>query len=144
MNTQSAVAERLAKKHPNNYSLSTSENTHCVLGHTVYGFVETEDEKLMYCTDKAGHLRLVKRDILNPTYKSVRQQPKNCVIQITADGLYKGKYVLRQLCDGFLDLTDNIEEAHTSCDYYAKQIVSRLLHNAQYCYGGKFEIVNLK
>lgn len=79
-------------------------------------------------------------DKLSPTQRSILAQPKNCVIRLTGDGPYKGQYVVRQLCDGFLDLTSDISEAHVTCNYYAKDIVGRLGWNAQYRYGGKFEI----
>lgn len=144
MNTQANVAQRLTEKHPNAYSISTSENTDCVLGHTVYGFVETEDEKLMYSTDKAGRVRLVKRETLNPTYKSVRMQPKDSVVRIAGDGKYAGLYVGKETVDGWYNTTPNHNEVALMRKSDADSACARIAFNAQYCYGGKFEVVTIK
>jgi len=141
MYTQQSLAAHIAKKHPNSYSLTTSENTHCVLGHTVYAFVETEDEKLMYSTDKAGRCRLVDREKLTPTYRSVRMQPKNCVIRVAGEGPYKGLYMLNETIDGWYNTTPNISDAKPMSKWVADQVRSRIAFNAQHCYGGKFEVV---
>lgn len=141
MHTVKSLSAYLTKKHPINYSISTSESNDLVLGYIVYGFVETENEKLMYSTDKAGRVRLVRKDTLNPTYKSVRLQPKDRVIKIVGEGPHKGKFVVRQEPDGWLTTTAERNEAPLYRQYDANSIVSRLSFNAQYCYGGKFEAI---
>lgn len=141
--SKEVVAAKLGQKHPAAYSISTKEDTHCVLGHTVYGWVETEDEKLFYSTDKAGRLRLVSRDTLTPTYKSVRLEPKDSVVRVAGDGPYAGKYILNETVDGWYNTTENISEASPMRRYYADIARNNIARNAQYCYGGKFEVVTI-
>lgn len=142
MTTIAAVTAKLEKKHPINYSISVSESTHCVMGHIVDGFVETEDEKLHYATDKIGRLRLIRRTKLTPTYKSVRLQPIDHVIRIVG-GAYDGQYYVATKHDGYLNLTHDIAKAHVMRQYTANEVRNYIAFHAQHCYRGTFEIVAL-
>jgi hypothetical protein len=103
MNRQNigSVITRLTKKHPVNYGISASESNHCVLGYTIYGYVETEDEKIMYSTDKAGRLRVCRRETLTPTYKSIRLEQRDSAVVIRG-GKYDGRYIVRHEGEGWL------------------------------------------
>lgn len=144
MNTISTdtIIARLAKKHPVNYSITASESNHCVLGYTIYAYVELQDEKLMYSTDKAGRLRVIRREKLTPTYKSVRLQPHDSAV-IIRGGKYDGQYIVRYEGEGWLKTTTNVEEVKPMRDYYAKEFRNYIDHHVQYCYRGQFEVVNI-
>lgn len=142
MTTIAAVTAKLEKKHPINYSIHVSESTHCVFGYVVDGFVETEDEKLHYATDKAGRLRLISRDKLTPTYKSVRLQPVDHVIRIIG-GIYDGQYYIATKHDGYLELTTDISHALKMRRYTANEVRNYISFHAQHCYRGTFEVVAL-
>lgn len=142
MYTQQSLAAHIAKKHPNNYSITTNENTNCVLGHTVYAFVETEDEKLMYGTDKAGRCRLLSRDQLNPTYKSIRLQPKDSLVRIKG-GKYDGHYIIQHTGEGWFKTSLNLADANPMRASYANDFRSYCAFHAQYCYRGEFEVVKI-
>jgi len=141
--TPQIVADKLAKKHIGAYSIATKEDTHCVLGHCVYGFVETEDESLMYSSDKAGRLRLVRSEKLTPTYKSIRLEPRDSVVRVGGNGQYAGLYVGRETVDGYYELTANIADVIPMRHSYAVEARNRIAFNSQYCYGGKFEVVKI-
>lgn len=138
------VLAKISKKHPVNYSITANESTHCVLGHTIYVFVELEDEKLMYATDKAGRARIVHRESLTPTFKSVRLQPIDHVIQITGDGPYKGHYYAGGEYDGYIKTTTDITKAHKMCHYTASEEAKYWAFHAQYCYGRNFVAISVK
>lgn len=142
MPTVNDIIERLAKKHPVNYSIDASESTHCVLGTTIYAYVELEDEKLMYATDKAGRLRIVKRDMLTPTYKSIRQQLKDSAVVIRG-GKYDGHYVQRHQGDGWLITTTDVNEVVSMRLAYAEEFRNYIGFHAQHCYRGAFEVVQV-
>jgi C-terminal processing protease CtpA/Prc len=132
------IIARLAKKHPLNYDISATESTHCVLGHTIYAWVELESQKIMYATDKAYKLRVVSVEELTPTYKSIRLQPKDSVVMIRG-GQYDGKYVTAYEGDGWLK-TGGIPDIPMKAAY-AKEFRDYVAHHAQYCYRGTFEVV---
>jgi hypothetical protein len=85
----------------------------------------------------------MKKQPLTPTQISVMAQPIDCVIQLVGEGPYKGQYVVYQETDGYLQLTTDVMAAHKLCNYDAQSVRSRLGHNAQFCYGGKFDIVRV-
>lgn len=136
------VIARLTKKHPVNYGISASESNHCVLGFTIYGWVETDGEKLMYSTDKAGRLRVCRREKLTPTYKSVRLEPHDSAV-IIRGGKYDGHYIVRSEGDGWLKTTTDINEVKPMRNYYANDYRNYISHHAQYCYRGTFEVIKI-
>lgn len=137
--TRDSIAARLAKKHPLHYDITTTESTHCVLGHTIYAWVELEDEKIMYATDKAYRLRVVSVDPVTPTYKSIRLQPKDSAVVIRG-GKYDGQYVVTAEADGWLK-TGSIADTQPMRAAYAHELRNYVAHHAQYCYRGTFEVV---
>jgi hypothetical protein len=142
MNTDNVIS-RLTQKHPINYGISASENTHCVLGTTIYAFVELEDEKLMYKTDARGRLLVCKRETLTPTYKSVRLQPKDSAV-IIRGGNYDGHYVVKHQGEGWLKTTTDISEVTAMSNYDTADWRNYIGFHAQYCYRGQFEVVAIK
>lgn len=136
------VKARIAKKHPHNYRISATESTHCVLGHTVDVFVETEDEDIHYATDKAGRARLVSRRKLTPTYKSIRLQPADSAV-IIRGGKYDGHYVVRHQGEGWLVTTTDVAEVKAMKAAYAEEVRNYTSFHAQYCYRGIFEVVRI-
>jgi hypothetical protein len=138
--TTATIIDRLAKKHPVHYDISASENTHCVLGHTIYAWVELENEKIMYATDKAYRLRVVRVEELTPTYKAIRLQPKDCAVVIRG-GQYDGQHVIRYDGDGWLKLGVSTTQPMRAA--YAEEFRSYVAHHAQYCYRGTFEVVTI-
>lgn len=138
--TVAAITARIEKKHPNNYYLDVSDSDHCVLGYSVHALIELEDEKIYYATDAAGRLRVTKRESLTPTYKSIRLQPKDSVVMVM-DGKYKGQYICGGGHDGWYDTTTDINAVKKMRHSYAIEARNRIAFNAQYCYGGKFEVV---
>jgi hypothetical protein len=131
-----AMRSKLEKKYPSAWYIHVS----AMVGGP-YGRVETDDEQIDYEFTKSGALRVSRRRSLTPTEISVRLQPKDRVIQLTGEGPHKGKYVVRQECDGWLTLTSDIAEAPIYRKWDADSIVGRLSFNAQYCYGRKFESI---
>jgi hypothetical protein len=137
--TIDSIIARLAKKHPIHYELSAKECTHCVLGHTIYAWVELENEKIMYATDKAYRLRVVSVDPVTPTYKSIRLQAKDSAV-IIRGGQYDGQYIVSIESDGWLKL-GTASEVKPMRRAYAEENRSYVAHHAQYCYRGTFEVV---
>jgi hypothetical protein len=142
MITTDNVISKLTKKHPANYGITASESTHCVLGRTIYAFVETVDEKLMYGTDKAGRVRLLRTEKLTPTYKNVRNDPKNSAV-IIRGGKYDGHYIVRHNGEGWLTTSTDSKDVTLMQAYYAQDHRNYIAHNAQYCYRGTFEVVTI-
>lgn len=140
MNTLSTelMQSKLQKKFPSAIEIRVS-----ALHGNPYGTIETMDEILNYVFDAAGRLRLSHTRKLNPTEKSVRQQPKDCVIRIVGEGPYKGQYILNHTIDGWYNTTDNIADCTPMRKYDADSKRNSVSHNAQYCYGGKFEVVTI-
>lgn len=136
------VIANLTKKHPVNYGITASESNHCVLGHTIYGYVETEDERIMYSTDKAGRLRVSSRENLTPTYKRIRLEPRDSAV-IIRGGEYDGHYVVRNEGEGWLKTTTDIKEINPMRESYAKEVRDYINVHSQYCYRGTFEVVKI-
>lgn len=139
MTTIDTILARLAKRHPINYSITASESTHCVLGHTIYAWVELEDEKLMYATDKAGRLRVVRQETLTPTYKSIRLETADSVVVIRG-GIYDGHYIVRYEGEGWLKTSTNIADVSPMRASYAQEFRNYVAFHAQYCYRGTFAV----
>jgi hypothetical protein len=139
--TIDTIIARLAKKHPLHYDISATENTHCVLGYTIYAWVELEHEKIMYATDKAYRLRIVRTEELTPTYKAIRLQAKDRAVVIRG-GQYDGKYILSIEPDGWLKLGD-VSAVKPMRSAYAEETRNYVAHHAQYCYRGNFEVVQI-
>lgn len=140
--TVALISARIEKKHSNYYHLSVSDSEHCVLGYNVDVFIELEDEKIHYATDKAGRLRVCKRERLTPTYKAIRQEPHDSVVIVT-DGPYKGQYICGGGYDGWYNTTTDINAVKKMRHSYAVEARNRIAFNAQYCYGGNFEVVKI-
>jgi hypothetical protein len=133
------IIARVAKKHPVNYGISANENTHCVLGHTIYVFIELEDEKIMYATDKSYRLRVARSEQLTPTYKLIRLQAKDSAV-IIRGGQYDGQYIVSIESHGWLKL-GSASEVKPMRRAYAEENRSYVAHHAQYCYRGTFEVI---
>lgn len=133
------IIARVAKKHPVNYGISATESTHCVLGHTIYVFIELEYEKIMYATDKSYRLRIARSEQLTPTYKLIRLQAKDSAV-IIRGGQYDGQYIVSVEADGWLKL-GTASEVKPMRAAYAEETRSYVAHHAQYCYRGTFEVV---
>lgn len=82
----------------------------------------------------------MKSNQLIATQISVSKQPINCVIKLTGNGQYKGKYYNGHEGNGWLKLADNSNDAHPMNAYTANEVMNMLARNAQHCYGGQFEI----
>jgi hypothetical protein len=138
--TIDTIVAKLTKKHPVNYGITASESNHCVLGHTIYGFVELENEKIMYATDKAGRVRVVKQEALTPTYKSIRKEAHTSAV-IIEGGKYDGHYIVGTEGDGWLKTTTNKSEVKPMRLSYASEFRNYVAFHAQYCYRGAFKVV---
>jgi hypothetical protein len=135
------IIARLTKKHPISYEITATETTHCVLGHTIYAWVELEHEKIMYETDKSYRLRVVSVDAVTPTYKSIRLQAKDSAV-IIRGGQYDGQYIVSVESDGWLKL-GSASDVKPMRKAYAEETKSYAAHHAQYCYRGTFEVVSI-
>jgi hypothetical protein len=136
------VVFRLTKKHPVNYGITASESNHCVLGYTIYGFVELEEEKIMYATDKAGRLRVVNREALNPTYKSIRKEVHTSAVVIDG-GKYDCHYIVGTQGDGWLKTSTNVADVQPMRPSYATDFRNYVAFHAQHCYRGSFKVVSI-
>lgn len=134
------VVSKLTKKHPVNYGITASESNHCVLGYTVYGFVELEEEKIMYATDKAGRLRVVNREALTPTFKSIRKEAHTSAVVIDG-GKYDGHYIIGTQGDGWLKTSTNKADVQPMRHSYATEFRDYVSFHAQECYRGSFKVV---
>lgn len=137
-----SIKARIEKKHPNNYRVDVKESTHCVLGHIIDIFVETEDEDLHYTTDKAYRVRLVSSQKLTPTYKSIRLQPHDSAVVIRG-GKFDGQYITLIGSDGWLVTTTDISEVKAMRAAYAEENRAYISLHAQSCYRGTFEVVKV-
>lgn len=134
------MREKLQAKYPNAWDISVS-----AMQGGPYARVETDDEWISYSFDATNKLRVSSRKTINPTYKSVRLEPKDSVVMIKG-GKYDGHYIVKCEGEGYFKTSTNVADARPKAKYDADNFRNYCAFHTQYRYVGevgRFVVVNI-